>query len=281
MVNDEANEKTSHNLGQPSHSLRDLLLFFLLSFIITWIILIPALAYMPEDGQIFFIILAAFGPFLSAVITISITAGPSSLQKWFHRLFRLRIPLLLYLGGAFFLPIGIGILQFLVYRVLGGIPNFADAEPWYLYLFYLIPTALLSGGNEEPGWRGFALPVLLEHFHPVAATLILGFFHAAWHLPLMSHYDTTFGWYLLNLIPLTFLLNWLYLISRGSVLPVMLLHAGTNVISAFIPTPIDVLGSDTYMMLRSIVYWSIALVLVIVTRGTLGWKSPHASPIQQ
>ena len=89
-----------------------------------------------------------------------------------RRIFRVRIPLVLYFGGVFFLPLAMGGLHYGLYRILGGEPNFSDAIPWYLYLLYLIPTALLTGGNEEPGWRGFALPGLLERFHPVVASLI-------------------------------------------------------------------------------------------------------------
>ena len=250
---------------------RMLVLYFALAFGITWAILIPALSSVPEDRQTLFFILGAFGPFLSAVITIWTHRGRTELRRWLRQVFRLRLPVILYLAGAFFLPIGVGALQYGLYRVLGGEPDFSTAIPWYLYLLYLLPTALLTGGNEEPGWRGFALPALLERFHPVLASLILGFAHATWHLPLMGHYDTTFGWYLFDVIPLTFIFNWLYLKSRKSVIPVMLFHAGTNVISSFIPTPMDVLGGlGTYMFLRGCVYWGITIVLLIVTKGRLG-----------
>lgn len=257
---------------------RMLVLYFALSFAITWAILIPALSTVPEDSLIFFFIPAAFGPFLSAIITIWTIKGRTELRQWLRQIFTLRLPVILYLAGAFLLPIGIGVLHYILYRILGGEPDFSTAIPWYLYLLYLIPTALLTGGNEEPGWRGFALPALLERFHPVLAAIILGAIHSAWHLPLMSHYDTTFGWYLFNLIPLTFILNWLYLKSRVSVIPVMLLHAGANVIGNFLPTPMDVLGGlGTYMFLRALVYWGIAIVLIIVTKGKLGCDSKETN----
>ena len=267
-------QKIDNKNGELHFDLRMLVLYVVIAFAITWAILIPALVMVPEEWQILFIIAAAFGPFLAAVITIWTNRGRAVLGRWLRQIFTLRIPIILYLAGAFVFPIGLGILHYGLYRVLGGKPDFSDAIPWYLYLLYLIPTALLTGGNEEPGWRGLALPALLERFHPIVAAIILGFIHSAWHLPLMNHYDTTFGWYLLNVIPLTFMLNWFYCRSRKSVLPVMLLHAGTNVIGSFFPTPMDVLsGLGTYMVLRSIVYWAIAIVLVIVTKGKLGHDS--------
>ncbi len=267
-------EMAESDRRQFQYTLRMLVLYFALTFAITWGILIPALATVPEDRQMVFIILAAFGPFLSAIIVIWTSKGWAELCRWLRQVFTLRIPVILYLAGTFFLPIGIAILQYGLYRVLGGEPDFSTAIPWYLYLLYLVPTALLTGGNEEPGWRGFALPALLERFHPTLTAVILGIVHAAWHLPLMSHYDTSFGWYLFNLIPLTFILNWFYLKSRKSAIPVMLLHAGTNVIGSFLPTPMDVLGGlGTFMFLRGFVYWGIAITLIIVTRGRLGCDS--------
>ncbi len=152
--------------------------------------------------------------------------------------------------------------------------------PWYLYPINLLFVTLLAGGNEEPGWRGFALPALLERFHPMTATLILGTVHTLWHLPLLSQYGTTFEMYLFNLIPLTVVLNWFYLKSRKSVVPVMLLHASTNVIGNLIPTPMAVLGGlGTYMVLRGLAYWAMAIVIAVLTMGRLGYPSadPHVA----
>jgi len=208
-IGNESGEMAESDRHQFQYTPHMLVLYFALAFAITWVILIPALATVSEDQQILFIVPAAFGPFLSAMITIWTSKGWAELRQWLRQVFTLRIPVILYLAGAFFLPIGIGVLQYGLYRVLGGEPDFSTAIPWYLYLLYLVLTALLTGGNEEPGWRGFALPALLERFHPVLAAIILGVIHAAWHLPLMSHYDTTFGWFLFDVIPLTFMLNWL------------------------------------------------------------------------
>jgi membrane protease YdiL (CAAX protease family) len=260
---------------QISYTPGMLVLYFVLAFAITWSILIPTLARVPESSQLPFIILAAFGPFFAAVITIWITRGRKAVIAWLRSIFTFRIPVKLFIAGAFLIPLLMGFLHYGVYRAFGGEGGLSGAEAWYLYLAYLIPTALLTGGNEEPGWRGFALPGLLERFHPVMAVLILGFFHSAWHLPLMNQYETSFGWYLFNLLPLTAILNWLYLQSRRSVIPVMLLHAGTNVVGRFVSTPGDLPGVlGDYMVLRGTAYWIIAIVLLVMTKGMLGYQPP-------
>ena len=42
------------------------------------------------------------------------------------------------------------------------------------YLMALVFVSLLGGGQEDSGWRWFALPLLQERHSPVRATLILG-----------------------------------------------------------------------------------------------------------
>ncbi|MCU0522993.1 MAG: CPBP family intramembrane metalloprotease [Anaerolineae bacterium] len=259
---------------------RWLALFFVLAFAITWAILIPTVKRVPQKRQTPFIIAAAFGPFVAATITVRASRGREGLRRWLREILSFRVPAGLYLKGALLLPGLLGGMHYGLYRILGGRADFSSAQPWYFYPAYLIPTALLTGGNEEPGWRGFALPALLTRFSPIVASLILGAIHSVWHLPMLGHYETTLVWYLFNLVPLTFLLNWFYLKSRGSVLPVALLHAGTNVVSTFLPTPDIVLGGHgTWMVLRGIVYWVIAIVLVVATKGALG--PPAEAPAAQ
>jgi len=252
-----------------------IVLYFVLTFLISWSFMIPWAKGAGGEGSLA-LPCAGYGPFLAAVIVIWISRGRTGLRRWLGRAFRLRIPIILYLAGAFVLPLIVGGLQYGLYLVLGGEPDFSTANPWNLFVANLAVVFLLYGGNEEPGWRGFALPALLERFHPLLASLVLGVIHSAWHLPMISAYDTTFGWFLFNGIPLTVIFNWFYLKSRGSVIPVMLLHAGTNAIGNYIPTPMVVLGGyGTEMFLRGSVYWVMAIVLVIMSRGRLGVDSTN------
>lgn len=262
-------------LARMPRDLRYLALFFLLSFAISWLFFIPGRATANQGLVSFLAILGAFGPLAAALIVIRISRGKEALKEWLRLVFRIRIPVSLYLLGGVVIPLGIGIGHFALYQGLGGNGGFASASPLWAYPLYLIPTALFSGGNEEPGWRGFALPTLLKYCRPVTAAIILGLVHSAWHLPLMSHYGTHFGWYMFNMLPLTVWLNYLYVSSQGSIWPVMLLHAGTNVIGEFFPTPDTVLGGmDGYLMIRGALYWMIAVLIVVGTKGELGRKLP-------
>jgi membrane protease YdiL (CAAX protease family) len=250
-----------------------IILFFVLTFLISWSFMIPwAKGHQPADNSP--LIAAGYGPFLAAVIVIWISKGRRELSHWLGQIFRVPIRAIPYLAGALILPFVIGGLHYGLYRVLGGEPDFSTANSWDLYVANLVWVFLAFGGNEEPGWRGFALPALLERFHPLLATLVLGVIHSAWHLPMLRVYGDTFGQYLFNVMPLTVILNWFYLKSHRSVIPVMLLHAGVNVISNYLPTPTVVLGGlGTWTVLRGMVYWVMAIVIVILTKGRLGANS--------
>jgi len=262
-----------NQVGRVRYKPIQIVFYFVLTFVISWSFLIPWARSSGGEGSLA-LPCAGYSPFLAAVIVVWISRGRAGLGPWLGRVFRLRIPIMLYLAGAFLLPLAVGGLQFSLYLVLGGKPDFSAANPWNLYVANLAVIFLLYGGNEEPGWRGFALPALLERLHPLSATLVLGVIHSAWHLPLLSTYGTTFGWFLFSAIPMTAVFNWFYLRSRGSVIPVMLLHAGTNAIGNYIPTSmVAIAGYGTDMLLRGSVYWVLAIVLVILTRGRLGADS--------
>jgi membrane protease YdiL (CAAX protease family) len=254
-----------------------LVLYFVLTFVITWGLFAPTFLGVPEQIEIVFIILGAFGPMISAMIIIRTAGLSGGIREWLREIFDPRGRGRVIIAGALLLPLLLGALHFGFYVALGGRMDFSEAWAWYAFPIALTLTALLTGGNEEPGWRGFALPALLHRFHPMAAALILGVIHAAWHLPLMDNYDTSFWIYLFNVTGLTFIFNWFYLKSRGCVIPVMFFHAGTNVIDRFIPVPGTVLGgAGTYMLLRGIIYWTAAIVIIVATRGRLGWGERKA-----
>jgi hypothetical protein len=119
-----------------------------------------------------------------------------------------------------------------------------------------VSIALVSGGNEEPGWRGLALPKLQERYASVPATLVLGVVWALWHLPLLTTGPTTFhglaefvavapsiGVRILNIVGIAFILTWIYN-ETGSVLLAILAHTGFNAAnSTLVPLPLDAISA--------------------------------------
>lgn len=104
----------------------------------------------------------------------------------------------------------------------------ADAGPAILLL--VLVSLLLSFG-EEAGWRGHLLPLLQARLGALPASLVLGVVWAVWHLPVF--YGAGIGGWALPLrlvsIPAgAVMYTWLSNNTGGSVLAVILLHAGTN-----------------------------------------------------
>ncbi len=107
---------------------------------------------------------------------------------------------------------------------------------------------LLFGGplNEEGGWRGFMLPMLQRRINPLLSTLILGGVWGIWHFPMhlngfypsggAAELPAELATRMLTTMLAAVLLTWFYNKTRGSVLVCILLHAGFNTASAFIPT---------------------------------------------
>lgn len=118
---------------------------------------------------------------------------------------------------------------------LGGSELYSTARAALSAAALAYPVAFFFGGslNEEPGWRGFAVPRAQKKFSPLIAGLIIGVIWSFWHLPLhVIEYsaDGVVGFlfrFLYN-VPFGVLFSWLYNRSGGNLLACMLLHASIN-----------------------------------------------------
>lgn len=172
-------------------------------------------------------------------------------------------------GAARLLRVRVGSATLLMVIMNLGLAAFGTQPDWsaiggrvpaYLQTFVL--TALIFGGQEEPGWRGFALPRLQQQHSPPVATLILGLAWGVWHIPLYG--PTGF------VVPLVlaFFYTWVYN-KTGNVLLCIVLHASFTpaqdhlLLTADSPT-VDAVLLATYLLAAG--------VLIAVTRGRLGFR---------
>ena len=92
--------------------------------------------------------------------------------------------------------------------------------------------------HEDPGWWGFALPRLQVRKSPLVAGIWIGVMWGLWHLPLhlMGFYPFGAAGFMIRLeeIPSAIIFVWLFNRSKGSLLPVILLHAARNATSIFL-----------------------------------------------
>lgn len=102
------------------------------------------------------------------------------------------------------------------------------------YLYFLFG----GGGLEEPGWRGFALPLLQKRYSPLRSSLLLAVVWAFWHWPLFWSQGAPWSivlYLLLEVAPLAVLFTAVFNRTGGSLPIVILLHASINIAPIFLP----------------------------------------------
>ncbi|TQS46160.1 CPBP family intramembrane glutamic endopeptidase [Cryptosporangium phraense] len=267
--------------------------FFVAVYGITWLFWLPyALSEdglgwwhfrFPEvlgDTQLAGLLVGGYlGPFASAFAVTALADGVPGLRRWRARLFRWRIAPRWYLFSVLGIPLvllaGSLVLTRDVHRV--------GVSMILLYLGGMVLQMLTSSLAEEPGWRDFALPRLQARHGPLLGTVILGPLWAWWHLPLfLTTWNRGGGGLraiaLFTLLAVAFSVVITWAFNRtGESLPVaMLIHASNNnTFSVLTPVLLPGLVNSEQVTVASLIgYGVLAVVLVIVTRGRLGYPGP-------
>lgn len=265
--------------------------YFVLAFAFSWACWsAPALGYRDGAGAAL-LLLGGFGPLVAALVMIRFTGG--SVKPWFRGLFRWRVGPSWYLF-AVGVPVTLAVLVTTEFAVVGQELDWSLLDDRLAVLLpSLLFVALLGGGNEEPGWRGFALPRLQDRLTPVRSTLLLGGVWAAWHLPLLfatdeaSHGLSGGGVLALGTLTLVSIVGYAfaytYLLNKtGSVLLCILLHASFNTAMASVGLRTeDALQRSDYLLtlgLGAVTIWAGVALLIKFTGGRLGQdvKRPSA-----
>ncbi|HSL27771.1 MAG TPA: CPBP family intramembrane glutamic endopeptidase, partial [Anaerolineales bacterium] len=122
---------------------------------------------------------------------------------------------------------------------------------------------------EELGWRGYALPKLLERYSPLAAGLIVGVLWGSLHLALLLPGMMNEGApplpTVLALVGGSVLFTWLYVNSDGSILLTTLFHAAQS----FFVIVNEGLTVTQQSWLMAGVYLAAALIVVLATGSRL------------
>ena len=130
--------------------------------------------------------------------------------------------------------------------------------------------------GEELGWRGYALPLLLEKRSALMASLILGVLWGLWHLPTFlvpgtPQYGLPLPAFVLLTVEYSILMTWVYLNTKGSVLIATLFHGAINLSQGLFLGGIE--GATRYWLL-SIVYGVAALVVAVFALGLKSVRKP-------
>jgi membrane protease YdiL (CAAX protease family) len=259
--------------------------FFALAFAASWALWVPAATGLVADSPALvngLFLLGAFGPPVAALAVVWLAGrrvwaylgealAPRVSPRWY--LLAIVLPV-----AYFAVPNGT------VYAALGRSfdPSMLPGRIVAFFVGVAVVT-LVGGGQEELGWRGFALPRLQADYGPVTATVAVGVAWACWHLPLfMTTWRATnvpFVAYLPMVVGMAFFFTWLYNVS-GSVLVVMVLHGAQNAANGLLPLP----GSEALtapfplpvIVAQVIGVWIPVGVLLWVVGPSLGYDGPDS-----
>lgn len=234
-------------------------------------------------GAVVAVVAGAFGPAVAAVFVTG--ASGASVRSWLRARLRWRVSPRWY-ALAVLVPVLAYAVAAAVLVGAGATVQVERAGRGVLLFLGGLPVAtLLTGGNEELGWRGFLLPRLQQQHTALRAGLLVGLAWAGWHLPLyLLPLGLTEGPYLLFVpfvVPASVVLTWLYNSAGGSVLPAMVLHGSLNAATGLFVGLIAVgTVADTVLWSARVVgvLAVVALLLAVYDRTSLA-DGPRATAV--
>jgi len=178
-----------------------------------------------------------WGPAIAAMLVSWLALGGTGVRQLIGRLGQWRGGVRWYVA-AFGIPLatwGVAVVVAVVFlnsRMVAAL-TLVDV---LIFPVSFLTTALIKGPlTEEIGWRGFALPRMLETLRPLRASLALGLIWFSWHLPLLLTDPTRPALpFALSVLAFSVILTWLHLATSGSLVIAVVFHATVNTIASFV-----------------------------------------------
>jgi uncharacterized protein len=249
------------------HRPGDLPIFFAATFALTWGLAAIALfapdAIVTVTGRQFdttnpAYFVAVYSPTIVGIAMIATRSGFAGLGELASRVFRWRVHPGFYvvvLGGW----LGMDVLARLLQVAISGESTTSSGSPlwslllhgtpptpiefWFAAPLFLVATLVLDAGpvGEEIGWKGYALPRLLDSKRgPLFAAIVFGVIWGVWHAPAFLVSGTSqsesgmgFVWLFLGTTFTSVIMTWLYKRTNESILVAgILVHMMNNSVAA-------------------------------------------------
>lgn len=222
--------------------------FFIFTFIWSWIIwifialwsneIIPGYEFL-KNFKYPLVILGAFGPMAGALFSLRRNLSEGSIRNYLKAFLDLKIG-----WKAYVFPIlifgGITFISWILPELFGEdrLPMFLPSL--WVFIPCLIFMMFLGGGQEEFGWRGYALPILEQKYGIWLANIILGLIWGFWHIPLWFIEGTTqvymnYCGFILFSVGCSLILSWIIRISDNKPFTGIYAHGLANAFIAIMP----------------------------------------------
>lgn len=258
------------DMAEPSRR-RSLILFFVLTYAWAWAFWLPVVRGTVPLGSAAASLLVLTGTFAPSIVALALTArrsGRRGVGALIARIAASGVGARWFVFAALFTVV-LKLSAAAVHRLaFGAWPRFGDVPLAIIPFAILLSTPVQAG--EELGWRGFALPRLGASIGLPAAGILIGMIWATWHLPLFflrgaDTFGQSFPVYFLQVTAISVTMTWLYAHAKGSLLPVMLLHAAVNNSKDIVPSAAPGAGDPFGWAASRIAWITVALAWVWAT----------------
>jgi membrane protease YdiL (CAAX protease family) len=222
-------------------------------------------------------LITKFGPSLAGLAAAMLVSGIAGVRDILRRL--LKVPVgLAWFTLALALPMVILLCCLVIRSALGGdvwrTSGLTVASGAGLYLA-LLATRFFAGGGlgEELGWRGFMLPHLQARLSPLHASIVIGLFHGAWHLPA---YGVATLFLTVFTVSGAIIFTWMYNRTDGNLLLPALMHASANASLPFLEALFPAIDGELAFPLLVFALWAVLAVFLVRRMGPSGITAVEA-----
>jgi len=228
-------------------------LYLFLAYGLAWVFWFPVI-WTRQDYQKFPLLLAlvlvgTFGPGIAGIILVYRQFDKDGRRDYWHRVFDFRRISFRWYALILLLYPAMHLVSIAINNWMGGSPPqfefIQEAIAMPMGILVVMILYLLQASFEELGWRGYMLDRLQAFWKPLTASLVLGIFHAFWHLPMFWVVGTNqsrwlnipdFTLFIAFVLASSIYTTWCYNENRRSILAAALLHTMGN------------LSLDTFML---------------------------------
>jgi uncharacterized protein len=256
-------------------------LYLLLAYGWTWLWIIPV-ALTRQDYQssplLFSIVfIGIFGPGLAGITLTYRGRAREARREFWQRAFDIRRIQLWWIIFIILLWPAMHLLANGLSQAFGGELPASEMVRGMMSQPLVIPIIVilyfLQSLLEDLGWRGYMLEKILQSWSPLKSALLVGFFHAFWHLPFFFIVGTNqikmglgfnFWLFVIQAVSFSVYATWCYVDNQHSTLAAILLHTTGNLcLDIFTNRP----GTIKFQLLTLLMALGAAIVSIIWVRS--------------
>ncbi len=262
-------------------------LFFILTYLFTWVFWIPAI-FVPEDIGAVLMVLGLLAPAAVSTLFVLLSGSEALKRDLKNKLMgfnKVRWANVFLAVGVFALIIVCSILLSLLF---GQKPDqFSLTEDFSFTgvgIGGALATILLASVIEEVGWKGYCEDSIGNYMNWFRESLLFGAIWSFWHFPLIFIKGTYQAGLMVNPlyvvnfflsgIPLGFIITWVYLASDRSILACMIFHLFVNFMQEKIAMTPETKCVETLVVIA-------ATVIIVLRNRDMFFETRHVGRLPE